>query len=99
MHSKLAHIAEEEEEEEEKKRREETERQNRVFPRRVAQASPLANSDSQPHTDTTYYQTSPISIYNSIMSFLFGGAPKMSSAEKIAAAETEVEMISDMFNR
>ncbi|CAG7935422.1 unnamed protein product [Penicillium nalgiovense] len=33
------------------------------------------------------------------MSFLFGGAPKMSSAEKIAAAETEVEMISDMFNR
>lgn len=34
-----------------------------------------------------------------IMSFLFGGAPKMSSAEKIAAAETEVEMISDMFNR
>jgi hypothetical protein len=34
-----------------------------------------------------------------IMSFLFGGAPKMSSAEKISAAETEVEMISDMFNR
>ncbi|PLB46676.1 hypothetical protein P170DRAFT_438388 [Aspergillus steynii IBT 23096] len=33
------------------------------------------------------------------MSFLFGGPPKMSSAEKIAAAETEVEMISDMFNR
>ncbi|KAJ5084804.1 protein transporter tim10 [Penicillium alfredii] len=33
------------------------------------------------------------------MSFLFGGPPKMSSAEKLAAAETEVEMISDMFNR
>ncbi|KAI9043077.1 Tim10/DDP family zinc finger protein [Aspergillus affinis] len=33
------------------------------------------------------------------MSFLFGGPPKMSSAEKIAAAETEIEMISDMFNR
>ncbi|KAF7116990.1 hypothetical protein CNMCM5793_005637 [Aspergillus hiratsukae] len=33
------------------------------------------------------------------MSFLFGGPPKMSSAEKIAAAETEVEMVSDMFNR
>lgn len=33
------------------------------------------------------------------MSFLFGGAPKMSSAEKIAAAETEVEMVTDMFNR
>ncbi|KKK23544.1 hypothetical protein P175DRAFT_0430608 [Aspergillus ochraceoroseus IBT 24754] len=33
------------------------------------------------------------------MSFLFGGAPKMTSEQKIAAAETEVEMISDMFNR
>ncbi|PWY95597.1 putative mitochondrial intermembrane space translocase subunit Tim10 [Aspergillus sclerotioniger CBS 115572] len=33
------------------------------------------------------------------MSFLFGGPPKMSSAEKIAAAEIEVEMVSDMFNR
>jgi len=33
------------------------------------------------------------------MSFLFGGQPKLSSAEKIAAAETEVEMVSDMFNR
>lgn len=33
------------------------------------------------------------------MSFLFGGPPKMSSAEKIAAAETEVEMVTDMFNR
>ncbi|RDW70631.1 Tim10/DDP family zinc finger protein [Aspergillus mulundensis] len=33
------------------------------------------------------------------MSFLFGGAPKMSSEQKIAAAETEVEMVTDMFNR
>jgi len=34
------------------------------------------------------------------MSFLFGGGPKApSSAEKIAAAETEIEMVSDMFNR
>ncbi len=33
------------------------------------------------------------------MSFMFGGQPKVSSAEKINAAETEVEMISDMFNR
>ena len=33
------------------------------------------------------------------MSFLFGGKPQLSSAEKVAAAETEVEMISDMFNR
>ncbi|KAI9817114.1 MAG: protein transporter tim10 [Pycnora praestabilis] len=34
------------------------------------------------------------------MSFMFGGGrPQPSSAEKIAAAETEVEMVSDMFNR
>ncbi|OKL59400.1 Mitochondrial import inner membrane translocase subunit tim10 [Talaromyces atroroseus] len=33
------------------------------------------------------------------MSFLFGGRPQLSSEQKIAAAETEVEMVSDMFNR
>jgi import inner membrane translocase subunit TIM10 len=33
------------------------------------------------------------------MSFLFGGQPKMSSEQKLAAAETEVDMIADMFNR
>lgn len=34
------------------------------------------------------------------MSFLFGGGrPKLSSAEKIASAETEIEMVSDMFAR
>ena len=33
------------------------------------------------------------------MSFLFGAKPQLSSAEKIANAETEVEMVSDMFNR
>jgi import inner membrane translocase subunit TIM10 len=33
------------------------------------------------------------------MSFLFGGKPQLSSEQKIAAAETEVEMVSDMFNR
>jgi import inner membrane translocase subunit TIM10 len=33
------------------------------------------------------------------MSFLFGGAPKLSSEQKIAAAETEVEMVTDMFSR
>lgn len=33
------------------------------------------------------------------MSFLFNSRPQLSSAEKIAAAETEVEMVSDMFNR
>jgi len=36
---------------------------------------------------------------SSTMSFLFGGQPKMSSEQKLAAAETEVEMIADMFNR
>jgi len=34
------------------------------------------------------------------MSYLFGGGrPQPSSAEKIAAAETEIDMVSDMFNR
>ena len=34
------------------------------------------------------------------MSYLFGGGrPQPSSAEKLAAAETEVEMVSDMLNR
>lgn len=33
------------------------------------------------------------------MSFLFGGQPKMSSEMKIAQAELEVDMISDMFTR
>jgi hypothetical protein len=35
------------------------------------------------------------------MSFLFGGAGRAppSSAEKIAAAETEFELVTDMFNR
>jgi hypothetical protein len=33
------------------------------------------------------------------MSFLFGGRPQLSSEQKIAAAETEVEMVSDLFNR
>jgi len=34
------------------------------------------------------------------MSYLFGGGrPQPSSAEKIAAAEQEIDMVSDMFNR
>lgn len=34
------------------------------------------------------------------MSFLFGGARHQpSSAEKIAAAETEIEMVANMFNQ
>jgi hypothetical protein len=88
--------------EEEKKRRAE----GPSFSTRVAQASDqfsrstlgsvIAITYTLPYTlqHTTYHLSSTI-----IMSFLFGGAPKMSSAEKIAAAETEVEMISDMFNR
>lgn len=52
-----------------------------------------------PSTDiNTLTLADPLSIPLN-MSFLFGGPPKMSSAEKIAAAETEVEMVSDMFNR
>ncbi len=41
----------------------------------------------------------PLPPRTSTMSFLFGSRPQLSSAEKIAAAETEVEMVSDMFNR
>jgi len=33
------------------------------------------------------------------MSFLFGGRPQPSSAERIAAAEQEVEMVSEMFRK
>ncbi len=33
------------------------------------------------------------------MSFLFGQRPQPSSAEKIAAAEAEIEMVSNMFNQ
>ncbi|KAL4949929.1 mitochondrial import inner membrane translocase subunit tim10 [Aspergillus filifer] len=33
------------------------------------------------------------------MSSFFGGAPKISSEQKIAAAELEIDMVTDMFNR
>jgi import inner membrane translocase subunit TIM10 len=33
------------------------------------------------------------------MNFFGGARPQPSSAEKIAAAEAEIEMVSDMFNR
>lgn len=33
------------------------------------------------------------------MSYLFGGRPQPTSAEKIAAAEAEIDMVSDMYNR
>ena len=38
-------------------------------------------------------------IKTSTMSFLFGQRPQPSSAEKIAAAEAEIEMVSNMFNQ
>lgn len=33
------------------------------------------------------------------MSFLFGGRPQISSEQKIAQAEAEIDMVSDMYNR
>ncbi|KAF2201623.1 mitochondrial import inner membrane translocase subunit tim10 [Delitschia confertaspora ATCC 74209] len=33
------------------------------------------------------------------MSFLFGGRPQVSSEQKIAQAEAEIDMVSDMYNR
>lgn len=33
------------------------------------------------------------------MSFLFGARPQPSSAEKIAMAEAELELITDMYNK
>ncbi|KAF2808248.1 putative mitochondrial intermembrane space translocase subunit Tim10 [Mytilinidion resinicola] len=33
------------------------------------------------------------------MSFLFGGRPQISSEAKIAQAEAEIDMVSDMFSR
>ncbi|OCK85565.1 hypothetical protein K432DRAFT_249329, partial [Lepidopterella palustris CBS 459.81] len=33
------------------------------------------------------------------MSFLFGGRPQISSEQKIAQAEAEIDMVSDMFSR
>jgi hypothetical protein len=50
--------------------------------------SPSPNQRPLPHTQLH------------TMSFLFGGArPQPSSAEKIAAAEAEIEMVSNMFNQ
>jgi import inner membrane translocase subunit TIM10 len=33
------------------------------------------------------------------MSFLFGGQPKMTSEEKLANIEAQMEMVSDMYTR
>lgn len=45
------------------------------------------------------YSHTPKRPYSQTMSFLFGGRPQLSSAEKVAQAELEVEMVSDMLNR
>jgi hypothetical protein len=90
----------------ERRRREEEEKETAEpsFSTRVAQASPTSRIRwtlwcSTPYSTYSLPSSNSTSNHIYIMSFLFGGAPKMSSAEKIAAAETEVEMISDMFNR
>lgn len=56
--------------------------------------STVSQSNLDPPTQSSISRFTP-----STMSFLFGGQPKMSSEQKLAAAETEVEMISDMFTR
>jgi hypothetical protein len=56
--------------------------------------SPIATHH---HRTTSALQTTP---NQATMSYLFGGGrPAPSSAEKIAAAEAEIDMVSDMFNR
>jgi hypothetical protein len=55
--------------------------------------SPLIQIIQQPHSHTTPTQQLPT------MNFFGGGRPQPSSAEKIAAAEAEIDMVSDMFNR
>lgn len=65
-------------------------------------ANTLHDSASRTHRDL---QSSWINycshIHNFIkMSFLFGGGrPQLTSVQKIEAAETELELVSDMFNR
>ena len=54
--------------------------------------------DSQ-YRPILYTSTPNLNSVPSNMSFLFGGKPQLSSAEKIDAALTEVEMVTDMFNR
>jgi import inner membrane translocase subunit TIM10 len=46
---------------------------------------------------TTTNQTTPPPPYT--MSFLFGGRPQLSSEQKIAQAEAEIDMVSDMYSR
>jgi hypothetical protein len=61
------------------------------------------NTRNSNHQKRTYIRTltKPLPhTTHSKMSFLFGqGRPQPSSAEKIAAAEAEIEMVSNMFNQ
>ncbi|KAB8339037.1 hypothetical protein FH972_021973 [Carpinus fangiana] len=73
---------------------------------RAAQTTPLPSfsifarcsrriTDSEP-------KSSPLVTdhpYRATMSFLFGGRPQPTSAEKIAMAENELELIQDMYNK
>ena len=64
--------------------------------------APEDDKNSEANTSPVQDQTSlPSQPPNNSMSFLgFGGArPQPSSAEKIAAAEAEIEMVSNMFNQ
>lgn len=54
----------------------------------------------KPTGNSNHTQNHHKSSHKFKMSYLFGnGRPQPSSAEKIAAAETEIDMVSDMFNR
>ena len=70
---------------------------NLLSPTRALAAQPSTFDHATRATTTS---VASFSIHQSTMSFsLFGGRPQPSSEQKIAAAETEVEMVSDMFNR
>lgn len=75
----------------------------------VVQASNFQGRQVHHHhriSQATAHSTSRLTVkknpptHTEIMSFLFGGGrPQPSSAEKIAAVEAEIEMVSDMYNR
>lgn len=80
----------------------------------IGKWSKLPTFSAQHHRQSFHSQVTPsfhsiYTIYHLItlsytpkheMSFLFGGGrPQPSSAEKIAAVEAEIDMVSDMYNR
>lgn len=75
-----------------------------MWPKLKRSAVQLSTDDDalrtfNPYTFCLSTQQQPFSTYIK-MSFLFGGGrPQPSSAEKIAAAEAEIDMVSDMYNR